>query len=198
MDFYDWSPGNGTRYHVAFHKITEEDAKHLTVSPGGWIVCFPDGLFKSYCFQPNGALDDAYVAKKLDIKLGGDINAIMQLLGHVMKRPVRGGPWDKCIVCGLPIHPDIKKAPMCVSCEWKLEESLRERCICGEPRWRHGSYEECLEPSCKCRKFIHAICDSCGHKYPPHALHNDRVLCRRCYDAEIDKAEHALDPKEES
>lgn len=198
MKIVEWSPGNGTRYLVGFHSVTEEDAKHVAVSPGGWIVCFPDGLFKSYCFQPGGALDSCYVASKLGIKLGGDIEAIVQLLCHVMKRFTRGDPWPKCIECGLPIHPDLKRMPLCVGCEWKLSESERERCICGEPRWRHGTYGECLESDCKCPKFKYAVCELCGFSYPPHAFHNGRILCRQCYDGEIDNPEHALPAKEES
>lgn len=193
MDFYEWSPGNGTRYFVAFHKVTEEDAKHVTVSAGGWIVCFPDGLFKSYAFQPGGALDLPYVQSKLGIKLGGDAEAIVQLLGHVMKRQTKV-QWLKCIECGLPIHPDIKRAPMCVGCEWKLPEMERYRCICGEPLWRHGTYGECLEPECKCEKFRRALCEFCGMKYPPHAFYQGRLLCKECYHIELDSIGPALPP----
>ena len=194
MKFIEWSPGNGTRYLVGFHSVSEEDAKHVPVSPGGWIVCFPDGLFKSYCFQPSGGLELCYVQSKLGIKLGGDAEAIVQLLGHVMKRPTKVR-WASCIDCGLPIHPDIERAPLCVECEWKLPEKERDRCICGEPRWRHGTYGKCLEPECRCEKFRHAICGFCGSKYPPHAYYQDRfILCRECYYTEIDGIGPALPP----
>lgn len=157
MILYNWQPGNGTRYLVGIHQVNAEEARLVAVSPGGWIVFFPDGLFKSYAFQPGGSLDNGYVASKLDISLGGDLVAIMQLLSHIMGRPIRDKPWPKCIKCGLPIHPDLKRRPMCFTCEFTLLNSFaRDVCKCGEPRWRHGTDGSCLEESCSCLKFQEA------------------------------------------
>lgn len=118
MKFYDYSPGNGTRYRVFALKIEDPDiASQLNISPGGWLIGMLNFGYKCYAFQPHNFLDMWYVGERFGLD-DADAEPMTQLLGQIMQRPVRN-PWKQCQSCGLPIHPNQEGVGLCVGCEYK-------------------------------------------------------------------------------